>query len=1164
MIEKPLSIEANTDIPLVKNCSDATCSFYKGCVENIMNFDKEIFFIFYMQNFLCENKKAEINNYLNEKFSSIKTFYIEFIDYTKKLFFNNEKNIFLSNEIYKLVLLDEEFKNYLFSYIKENVSKILDDSSVKSFEEINFLLYLLWVNKDYDILKNIFNNNFHEFTEIDNLLEEYYNNILNSKNIEEIFNYISTLEIFLDVLNKVILFWFNYFQENKNTVNLLDLTINKINKFIELFILKNEKHEFDEHLDIIRTILWRYKLMFATNLNKNKEIQDNQFEQKKELELDWEIIIEQEIDKNLVSNYSDINEENLKKEIKFYSDIFETQIDWYNNIKNSKYWNWNTDELKVNIAFIWNVTVNLLDLIAKLKNKSYQNEIELLKEIISNYQEYINDRFIFSDIYSFERELISNLYRVYKLSSNDNMEHKDLNNIIMQFLQKKEANNYELEVIWNLLKYSEYNEIDKLLLLWDNLLWKKYESSYYEKFKLNIIAVILKKIKNIDDFFTKKFVNNLVSYIWYNKVASNLLYSYTDIYLELSIYYSCFSDYESQKKAKMFYYKFAQIHDTEDMVKSNKDFLNKYNEITFNIGKRYLHNLDAWFYLDEENIKFWKQNILDFASQYDLKIRDDMHSMVSKLLEETLTDWTNWLNENIFSFISREMFYWICDIKLIHWDKKNHSPRWYKSAKIPLSHGYFIFFKYPEIYENKFISIFNKEYVFIEGNIWALIITYELKKDLELDKITWFYNEAKFKQNLLSIKEKSNFVILKFRSVADLNKAYSPEVWDKYLLAISKLLKYVFDPAIAKKFYRSSSTTFVIELKKEITNETYIKKLFSKIQDASLDLWKLRDIDNVTFQVAKSKFWVVLWEDKHIYEKLLMTLDNEKTDVTFYWPWLKDRPSYRENMETLSMVQEALKNNRIVPFFQPIVDLKTWKVHKYEALVRLINKDWLFIPPDKFIPNIKNAWRTSDIAIRMVDKTFEFLGKNKGISVSINLYWKDFLDEKIISIIDEKINQYNLSDKQNITFEILEEEFPEDDNIFLEIWKVLKKLKAEWYKISMDDFWSKSSNFDRAWKFIKEWYLDYIKLDWSFIQNMKKNHFMKDSIWWIIKWCNNAGIKVIAEYVENEEVLNELKSIWVDFWQWYYFSKPISLEELNDNIKKQKIEEQKIEEQIII
>ncbi|MDD4152078.1 MAG: hypothetical protein PHR68_05670, partial [Candidatus Gracilibacteria bacterium] len=168
MTEKPLSIEANQDTPLVKNCSDATCSFYKGCVENIMKFDKEIFFIFYMQNFLCENKKEKINNYLNEKFSSIKTFYVEFIDYTQNLFFNNDKNIFLSNEIYKLVLLDEEFKNYLFFYIKENVSKILDDSSIKSFEEINFLLYLLGVNKDYDILKNIFNNNFHDFTEIDN------------------------------------------------------------------------------------------------------------------------------------------------------------------------------------------------------------------------------------------------------------------------------------------------------------------------------------------------------------------------------------------------------------------------------------------------------------------------------------------------------------------------------------------------------------------------------------------------------------------------------------------------------------------------------------------------------------------------------------------------------------------------------------------------------------------------------------------------------------------------------------------------------------------------------------------------------------------------------------------------------------------------------------
>ncbi|MDD4151258.1 MAG: GGDEF domain-containing protein, partial [Candidatus Gracilibacteria bacterium] len=1056
-------------------------------------------------------------------------------------------------EIYKLALYDDEFKNYLYSYIKENVSKILDDSSIKSFEEINFLLYLLGVNKDYDILKNIFNNNFHDFTEIDNLLEEYYKNISNLENTENIFNYISTLEIFLDVLNKVILFGFNYFQENKNTVNLLNLTINKINKFIVLFDMKNDNHEFDEHLDTTRTILGRYKLMFATNLNKNEEIEDNQFEQKKEVETGGQIIIEQEIEKefqeideDLVSNYSDIDEENLKKEIKFYSDIFETQIDGYNNIKTSKYGNGNTDELKVNIAFIGNVTVNLLDLIAKLKNKSYQNEEELLKEIISNYRKYINDKFIFSDIFSFEKELISNLYRVYKLSSNDNMEHKKLNDIIMQFLQKKDVNYYELEVIWNLLKYSEYNEIDKLLLLGNNLLQNKYESSYYEKFKLNIISVILKKIKNIDDSFTKQFVNNLVSYIGHNKVASNLLYSYTDIYLELSIYYSTFDNDESQEKAQTFYYKFAQIHNIENIKKNNKDFLNKYNEIFFNIGKIFLSDVDSGFYLDEENIKFGKKIIGKFAPQYNLKVRDNMHSMLSK---------SDGLNENIFTFISREMFYGICEIKLIHGDKKNHLPRGYKSAKIPLSHGYFIYFKYPEIYEYRFMNIFNKEYVFIEENIGALIMKDELNKDLELDIITGFYNEGKFKQNLLAIKEKSNFVILKFKSVADVGKAYSPEVGDKYLQAISKLLKNVFDSSIAKKFYRSSSTTFIIELKKEITNETYIKKLFSKIQDASLDLGKLIDIDNVIFQVSKSKFGVVLGEDKHIYEKLLMTLDDEKTDVTFYGSGLKDKLSYRENMETLSMVQEALKNNRIVPFFQPIVDLKTGEIHKYEALVRLINKDGSFIPPDKFIPNIKNAGRTSDIAIRMVDKIFEFIGRNKNISVSINLYGKDFLDEKIMNFIDEQIFKYHLEDiTDHISFEILENEFPKDKNIIDEVCFAIKKYKKKGFKISLDDFGSESQNFDRLYDFMSKGLLDYVKIDGNIIKNMQKDDFLKESLLGIISGSNKTGIKVIAEYVEDKEILNELKSIGVDFGQGYYFSKPISLEEVNKQILNQKLE----------
>lgn len=83
-------------------------------------------------------------------------------------------------------------------------------------------------------------------------------------------------------------------------------------------------------------------------------------------------------------------------EIKNYYNIFNLQISGYNKIKDTNYWNWNTDEKSVFIALLWNSTRNLLELLNKIDEKDIEDS-DFIK-ILENYKKYINKDFEFSTI----------------------------------------------------------------------------------------------------------------------------------------------------------------------------------------------------------------------------------------------------------------------------------------------------------------------------------------------------------------------------------------------------------------------------------------------------------------------------------------------------------------------------------------------------------------------------------------------------------------------------------------------------------------------------------------------------------------------------------------------------------------------------------------------
>jgi EAL domain-containing protein (putative c-di-GMP-specific phosphodiesterase class I) len=119
-----------------------------------------------------------------------------------------------------------------------------------------------------------------------------------------------------------------------------------------------------------------------------------------------------------------------------------------------------------------------------------------------------------------------------------------------------------------------------------------------------------------------------------------------------------------------------------------------------------------------------------------------------------------------------------------------------------------------------------------------------------------------------------------------------------------------------------------------------------------------------------------------------------------------------------------------------------------------------------------------------------------------------------------------------MTFELVESEDIKESKFVKNYLSILQKLGADVY---IDDFGSGYSNFDYLIKLTPTG----IKIDGSLIKNILEDKNDEMLVRTIVDFAKKVNIKVVAEFVENEEIFELLKEIGVDYFQGYYFSPPI-------------------------
>ena len=415
------------------------------------------------------------------------------------------------------------------------------------------------------------------------------------------------------------------------------------------------------------------------------------------------------------------------------------------------------------------------------------------------------------------------------------------------------------------------------------------------------------------------------------------------------------------------------------------------------------------------------------------------------------------------------------------------------------------------------------EYIAIRHEITDLINkTQELENNLRKDFLTKEGNRYKLLEDINNSR-KPFLALLNINQFGEINDLYGHKFGDEILIVLSKIIKMLLKEDYF--IYRLYSDEFAILTNNKSKNE-FIKKIKFICDEISSYPIKIRNKE-IYIQLSQG----ISFENK---EDLINTADMVKRyskknkNIYVYDKNLEIEKIYEKNILWTSKLKKALENDRIVPYYQAIYNLKTDKIEKYEALVRLIDEDGAVISPFYFLDVAKKSKQYLKLTKQVIKKSFEYF-KDKDFEFSVNLTLEDIKNQNISSYIIEMLKVYNIASR--VVFEIVESEGIED---FDQVNDFLDKVREIGCKIAIDDFGSGYSNFE----YLIKLNADYIKIDGSLIKDILVNKSNQEIVMTIIDFAKRQGFKTIAEFVSSEEIFNKVKDLGIDYVQGYYINEP--------------------------
>ena len=421
-------------------------------------------------------------------------------------------------------------------------------------------------------------------------------------------------------------------------------------------------------------------------------------------------------------------------------------------------------------------------------------------------------------------------------------------------------------------------------------------------------------------------------------------------------------------------------------------------------------------------------------------------------------------------------------------------------------------------------------------------------QDDYVDKKLGIYNREGFNLSMavsLEGKKKFRLIGIYIQGLKFLNETIGVE--NKQII-IHDISEFLCGLNGSGNVYRLSNTKFVIKIEDDSKKE---KQIIDRITDRFNDTF---DVNNVTVPLVPAMAILCCPDDADTLDNVVDLMDYslnelvENSDVLLLRASEKSVAKKQREGQVLQVLTKAIHDDGFEMYYQPIYEVDKKRFTSAEALVRMKNTEIGFIGPDEFIPLAeKNG---------MILELGEFVFKTVCRFIKDNQIWKYGIEHIHINLSVVQCMQENLAEKFiNIMKEL---ELP-SERIKLEVTETaavvssaclsmnMNTLVNQGIKFALDDY---GTGFSNAVSLI-EYPYNTIKIDKSVIWAAMDNENAKKVLKHSISMLKSLEMNIVAEGVETLEQANELAEMGCDFFQGFYYSKPIPGDAFIEFVKKQ-------------
>lgn len=467
-----------------------------------------------------------------------------------------------------------------------------------------------------------------------------------------------------------------------------------------------------------------------------------------------------------------------------------------------------------------------------------------------------------------------------------------------------------------------------------------------------------------------------------------------------------------------------------------------------------------------------------------------------------------------------------------------------------------------ENYNPKFdawLSITSRALRWIDGRMVIMTSFFDItKRKKEEERIAYLAyhdqnlniaNAVKLGEDVKKCSGECNYLLfLDIKALKDINTVYGRDTGDGLLKTIANWLCTSVGEGIC--VYRIAGDNFAILYQDTCIEEieVFAETVFSRFESpwiVDMDGVMQRVYTSAQLGITKLKTPVdANFSVLNLAEKVLLFAKNGNESIVFSEEM--DR-KYQEHSQ-LSVNLKACVLNHMEGFFihyQPVVDAQTCQWIGLEALCRWVSPDGKSVPPDIFIDEAEKIGIVSLIDSWVLKQSvFQIKGlgldKVSNFTLAVNLSPTQLRDKELATFVLEVLEEYDFP-VDKLSLEITE---TAEINFNDLTYSLLAKLQNAGIRLSLDDFGTGYATFSN----LQNLPFNTLKTDRSFINGIEDNLTLQQTMGIMMQFAHLAGLDVTVEGVETAEQYDIIKNNGANHIQGFYFSRPLPLEDISNNL----------------